>query len=117
MCTNDSNQNVVPDLTQSAGHLMKMDAAKPFEFHPSTLAAKISACVAASYDGQKICVNFPVVGDICFNVSLPLPAGVQVKVCMETCGFRFGIPPFNGIRATVYGNNQPLWSGVIWGSC
>ena len=118
MCTGESNQYVVTDLTkEDRSSQTTVALGKAFEFHPSTLAAKIQACVSATYDGSKICVNFPFVGDICFSVSLPIPPGVQLKVCMETCGFRFGIPPFNGIRATVYFNDNAIWNGVIWGNC
>ncbi len=111
MCSQKSQS--VPDLTK------KVNSAQTdqFKFHPSTLAAQISACVGATYDNGKICVNFPIVGDICFDVDLPIPSGTSVKVCMETCGFRFGVPPFNGIKATVYANDTELWTGVIWGTC
>jgi hypothetical protein len=114
-CTS-CNQDAVPDLTkvQSAVH---ENQAQALQFHPSTLAAKISACVSATYDNGKICVNFPVIGSICFSVSLPIPSGTSVKVCMETCGFKFGFPPFNGIKASVYVGDQNLWTGTIWGSC
>lgn len=118
---NDCNQDEVRDLTQVAsalpeGALLK-SAPQAFAFHPETLAAQISACVSSSYDNGRICVGFPIIGNICFGVSLPIPSGSTVKVCMETCGFRFGVPPFNGIRATVSFNGQSLWTGVIWGSC
>jgi len=103
----------VRDLTAPGG----ATAGGALPFHSSTLAAQIAACVSAAYDGQRICVNFPFVGDICFSVSLPIPAGSSVKVCMETCGFRFGVPPFDGIKASVYVNGADLWTGVIWGSC
>lgn len=120
MCDSDKNTNLVPDLTKDHSISLATSetaANQALEFHPSTLAAQISACVGASYENGKICVNFPVVGNICFSVSLPIPSGTSVKVCMQTCGFRFGVPPFNGIKATVYANNSPLWSGTIWGSC
>jgi len=118
----DSNQgrDRVRDLTQVAGAMPQSQSrggSQAFEFHSSTLAAQISACVSATYNNGQICVNFPIVGNICFSVSLPIPSGASIKVCMETCGFRFGIPPFNGIKATVYFNDQDLWTGVIWGSC
>jgi len=103
----------VRDLTQGSSAA----ESGALQFHPSTLAAQVSACVSASYTGSQICVHFPVVGEICFSVSLPIPAGSSVKVCMETCGFRFGIPPFNGVKASVYFDDNDLWTGVIWGSC
>jgi hypothetical protein len=87
------------------------------EFHPSTLAARISACVSTKYENGRICVEFPIVGSICFSLGLPIPHGTTVKVCMETCGFRIGVPPFNGIRASIYANDIALWTGVIWGTC
>lgn len=103
----------VPDLTKDASSTKSQS----FEFHPSTLAAQISACVSAKYENGEICVNFPIVGNICFKVSLPIPNGTSVKVCMQTCGFKIGIPPFDGIKATVYADDKELWSGVIYGSC
>ncbi len=115
-----ANENPVHDLTQDPefGRGVGQDqSVGGFAFHPSTIAGKISACVSASYNNGEICVNFPIVGNICFKVSLPIPNGSTVKVCMETCGFRIGVPPFNGIKASVYFNNSVLWTGVIWGSC
>jgi len=114
MC--QDNSNIVPDLTKTHGEV-NYSKVQAFEFHPSTLAAKISACVSAKYDNGRICVNFPVVGDICFDVPLSIPVGATVKVCMETCGFKFGVPPFKGIKATVYFQDSAIWTGVIWGSC
>ncbi|QTD37023.1 hypothetical protein JL193_12945 [Polaribacter batillariae] len=114
MC--QDNNDIVPDLTKTHG-VVNDSKVQAFEFHPSTQAAKISACVGAKYENGRICVNFPIIGEICFNVSLNIPIGASVNVCMETCGFRFGVPPFKGIKATVYFQNNAIWSGVIWGSC
>jgi len=115
------NNSRVRDLTQVASALPEPRSAQAlsqaFEFHPSTLAAQISVCVSASYNNGQICVQFPIVGSICFSVSLPIPSGATVKVCMDTCGFRFGVPPFNGIKASVYFNGTDIWTGTIWGSC
>ena len=115
MC--QDNNNIVPDLTKTNGIAGNSNVQQPFEFHSTTLAAQISACVSAKYDNGRICVNFPIVGDICFNVPLSIPVDAKVKVCMETCGFKFGVPPFKGIKATVYFQDSAIWSGVIWGSC
>lgn len=114
MC--QDNNNIVPDLTQSEAKTSSSQS-QSFEFHPSTLAADIRACVSAQYDNGRICVDFPIVGNICFNVPLDIPVGARVKVCMQTCGFKFGVPPFKGIKATVYFQDRAIWSGVIWGSC
>ena len=109
----------VRDLTQVASASLEAPVSAPqaFEFHPTTLAAQISACVSATYDNGKISVHFPIVGQINFSVHLPIPNGTSVKVCMETCGFKFGVPPFTGIKATVYANGHELWTGVSWGHC
>jgi len=115
MC-NEKNETV-PDITKNSNSMDESKNYQPLEFHPSTLAAQITACVSATYDNGQICVHFPIVGAICFAVSLPIPSGTSVKVCMQTCGFRFGVPPFKGIRATVYADDHELWSGTIWGSC
>jgi hypothetical protein len=109
-----SQKNIsVPDITKGTNS----SNSQAFEFHPSTLAAQINVCVSATYQNGQICVNFPLVGDLCFDVSLPIPEGASVKVCMETCGFKFGVPPFNGIRASVYVGDDELFSGTIWGVC
>lgn len=115
MCQ-DNNKNIVRDLTKAQGEVHASNV-QAFQFHSSTLAAQISACVSAKYDNGQICVNFPIVGDICFSVPLSIPVDATVKVCMETCGFRFGVPPFDGIKATVYFQGSAIWSGVIYGSC
>lgn len=114
MCkeTND----IVPDLTKTHGAAGASNL-QPFELHPSTLAAQISVCVSAKYDNGKICVNFPVVGEICFKAPLSIPVDATVKVCMQTCGTKFTPPFFKGIKATVYFQDKAIWSGVIWGSC
>lgn len=114
MC--QDNNNIVPDLTKTHGKVNDSKV-QAFEFHPSTEAAKISACVGATYDNGRICVNFPIIGNICFNVPLSIPVGASVKVCMETCGFKITPPFFKGVKATVYFQDSAIWSGVIWGSC
>lgn len=110
------NNTIVPDLTKTHG-VTNASKAQSFEFHPSTEAAKISVCVSAQYDNGQICVDFPIVGNFCFKAPLSVPVNATVKVCMESCGFHIGIPPFKGIKGTVYFQDQPIWSGVIWGSC
>jgi hypothetical protein len=114
MC--QDNNDIVPDLTKTHGKVNDSKA-QAFEFHPSTQAAKISACVSAKYDNGRICVHFPIVGDICFSAPLSIPVDAKVKVCMETCGFQYKVPPFKGIKATVYFQDEAIWSGVIWGHC
>lgn len=114
MC--QDNDGIVADITKNKTK-SNSSQAQAFEFHPSTLAADITACVSATYENGKICVDFPIVGNICFNAPISVPVGATVKVCMQTCGFRFGVPPFGGIKATVYFGDKALWSGTIWGSC
>jgi hypothetical protein len=77
-------------------------------------ALAISACVSGSYNPgtHQICIDFPVLGRICFTTPIPLPPG-ELKVCGSTCGMF--IP--TGLKATVYVNNTVAWSGVIWGHC
>lgn len=115
MCTDKNTP--VEDLTQENTISSDFSESQNLAFHSSTLAAKISACVEAKYENGQICVNFPVIGDICFKVSLPLPSGSSVKVCMETCGYKFTPPFFKGVKATVYVGSQALWTGTIWGHC
>jgi hypothetical protein len=117
MC--EENYDIVPDITQNNWGEPKFEG-NPFEgleFDSSTLAAQVTACVTANYNNGKICVNFAGLKNLCFNVPLKIPAGATVKVCMSTCGFRFKVPPFKGIKATVYFNNQAVWTGIIWGNC
>ncbi len=114
MC--QDNNNIVPDITKTEAKINDSQS-QVLKFHPSTLAAQMSACVSAKYENGRICVNFPVIGDICFNAPISIPVGATVKVCMSTCGFKFGVPPFKGLKATVYFEDSAIWSGVIWGSC
>jgi hypothetical protein len=81
---------------------------------PGVQALAVSACVSANYNSStgEICINFPVIGSVCFKIPIPLPAG-ELKVCASTCGTF--IP--KGLKATVYVNNAAIWTGVIWGSC
>ena len=111
MCSQKNKS--VTDITKSSN----LSNSQAFEFHPTTLAAQINVCVSATYQNDQICVNFPIVGDFCFDVSLPIPEGSAVKVCMETCGFRIGLPPFKGIKASVYVGDDELYSGTVWGVC
>lgn len=115
MCQDNMN-NIVPDLTKTHGEVNNTKV-QTFDFHPSTIAADIRACVSAKYDNGRICVHFPIIGDICFKAPLSIPVDATVKVCMATCSFRIGIPPFKGIKATVYFQDEAIWSGNIWGSC
>jgi hypothetical protein len=117
MC--QDNNAIVPDITMTDITMENTEnsSLQSFEFDPSTLAAQITACVSATYNNGQICVKFPVIGNICFNVPLKIPTGATVKVCMQTCGFKFFPPFFKGVKATVYFNNIAIWSGTIWGSC
>jgi hypothetical protein len=81
---------------------------------PGVQALAISACVSATYNPStgEICIHFPVIGNICFKIPIPLPPG-ELKVCASTCG------PFipTGLKASVYVNNIVIFTGVIWGHC
>jgi hypothetical protein len=85
-------------------------------FDENTTHALVSVCVSATASNGKICVKFPVVGNICFSPPVKIPNGA-VKVCMSTCGFKITPPFFKGIKATVQVNGVNVWSGTIWGSC
>lgn len=78
-------------------------------------ALQVKACVAASYDpnSKQICVDIPIFGKRCFSGPGSIPVGGALKVCLETCG---GIIP-KGAKGTLYVNDQPIWTGVIFGSC
>lgn len=109
-----------PRALLSHPHAIREDLAAPgaaaFAFDDRTTHAMVSACVQATASSGRICVNFPVIGNICFSPPVSIPDGA-VQVCMSTCGFRFGVPPFNGVTASVSVNGTELWSGTIWGSC
>lgn len=85
-------------------------------FDENTTHALVSICVNATASNGRICFNFPLVGNVCFNPPVTIPNGT-VQVCASTCGFRIGVPPFKGIKANVIVNGNTLWSGTIWGSC
>jgi hypothetical protein len=115
------SEHLVEDLTKNPAALMPSDnllqAANVFQVDSTTTALQISACVSAKYDNGRICVKFPLIGDICFSVGLPIPADATVSVCMATCGSKWSPPFFKGVKATVSFNGSALWSGIIWGSC
>lgn len=79
-------------------------------------ALNLQACVSASYDPttNKICFSFPIIGQICFPSPISIPIGATLKVCGDLCT-SWGIP--TGLKITLYLNNNPVWSGVVWGSC
>lgn len=79
-------------------------------------ALNLQACVSASYDPKtnKICFNFPIIGQICFPSPINIPIGATLKVCGDVCT-SWGFP--KGLKITLYLNNNPVWSGVVWGSC
>src|SRR5471032_1830 len=79
------------------------------------LALDVSACVSASYDGSKICLTFPIIGNICFNAPINIPVGAVLKACGTVCT-KWGVIP-EGLKITLYLNNNPVWNGVVWGSC
>ena len=115
------NEHMVEDLTKNPAAVMQsanlLQSSNVFQVDPSTTALQIGACVSATYDNGRICVNFPVIGNICFSVPVPIPAGATVQVCMETCGSKWTPPFFNGLKATVSFNGSAIWSGIIWGNC
>jgi hypothetical protein len=78
-------------------------------------ALNLKVCVGAKYDKSKktVCFNVPIYGNLCVKVGISIPINAQIKVCAETCG-RF-IP--TGLKATIYVNNNKIWSGKVVGSC
>lgn len=121
MCNCDDSQDAVRDLTKVSSalrsDLQNSQNLTVLDFDENTIAAQVSACVKATYQDGKICVKPPIIPQICFNVTLPIPSGSSVQVCMDTCGFKIGVPPFKGIKATVSANGVNLWTGTIWGTC
>jgi len=110
---NDPSTNHVADFTVT-GFAPAVGASEFQAQLPNIQALNIKFCATGSYNSQthQLCVDVPVIGTKCISVSLPIPGG-NVKVCGETCGTF--IP--TGVKVTVYFNNNPIWSGVIWGSC
>lgn len=107
--------HLVEDFTKNPDAALQ--TATAFELHPSTTAFQMNACVNASYENGQLCVQVPILGKRCITVSLPVPNNSTVSVCMSTCGFHPGLPPFKGVKATASFNGTQIWSGMIYGSC
>lgn len=130
MCdSKDKDQSRVPDFTKE-GFRGKTVSFKQTQndsmlsvqsFHQQLAdqgitALDLSACASASLNNGEICFNFPVVGKICFNSPIPLPPiGASLKVCGEVC-FKWGVIP-EGVKVTLYLDDNPVWNGTVWGSC
>lgn len=114
--SNDPSSTHVADFTVAG--FAAAGGAQEFQAQlPDLLALDIKFCVKASYNQQthQLCVDIPVIGTKCITVPLPIPVGGAIKACGETCGF---IIP-KGVKISVYlgTDPNPIWSGVIWGSC
>lgn len=129
MCDCDKkDQSTVTDFTKhgfasksATTKVSQISTAKSVElFHQSLAdqgitALDISACASASLSNGQICFNFPVVGNICFPVPIPLPpVGASLKVCGEVCT-KWVLP--TGVKVTLYVNDNAVWTGTVWGSC
>jgi hypothetical protein len=111
--------NQVPDFTVT-GFAAAPAAGGAQEFQaqlPNILALNVKFCVKASYSQQthQLCVDVPIIGTKCITIPLPIPVGGSLKACGETCGS--WIP--TGVKISLYVGTDPnpIWSGVIWGSC
>lgn len=114
---NDPSSNQVPDFTVT-GFAAQGGGASEFQaLLPNALALAIKFCVKGSYNQQthQLCVDIPVIGTKCITIPLSIPISASIKVCGETCGSF--IP--HGVKVSVYidSNPNPIWSGVIWGTC
>ena len=83
--------------------------------HEGVKALKLSACVSASYNAgtNQICFTVPIYGNYCVASPVPIPVGATLKACVETCGSF--IP--HGLQATMYLNNNPIFTATLWGTC
>ncbi len=113
---NDPSSNQVPDFTVT-GFAAPGGASEFQALLPNVLALGIKFCVKGSYNQQthQLCVDIPVIGTKCITIPLSIPISASIKVCGETCGSF--IP--HGVKVSVYidSNPNPIWSGVIWGTC
>lgn len=106
---------LVPDLTKRTNTAAATATALTLD--KSVTAFNFSLCANVVYDNNQLCITVPIIGPICFGVSLPVPPGTTLNVCVATCGSTWMPPFFTGINATVYFNGNAIWSGTIWGSC
>ncbi len=111
------NSQIVPDFTKVgfAPAVAQTHKATADLQSQGVLALKLSACVSASYNQQtnKICFTAPIYGDFCVTSPVTIPAGAEIKACVETCGSFFP----SGLKVTIYLNGSVIYSTVLWGSC
>lgn len=61
-----------------------------------------STCVSVSVGPSGICLNLPVVGNVCIPVSIPVPIGTVAQACIDVCT-KFGIPTGACVTVTALG--------------
>jgi hypothetical protein len=119
---NCKDTQVIPDFTKEGfskkGNVGASNMISTASLHQQLAgqgvqALDISACVSATYNGSQICLNFPIIGNICFTAPISIPVNASLKACGSTCGSF--IP--TGLKITLYVNDVAMWSGVIWGIC
>ncbi len=119
-CKNQSNQTAVahvPNFTV-VGFNAQSQASAPL-LNPAVLegveALALSVCVSASYNpaNNQICFSIPIYGSYCVASPIGIPVGGVLKVCAQTCGSIFP----TGLKATVYLNNNVIYTYNIFGSC
>ncbi|WP_271782266.1 hypothetical protein [Aquimarina algiphila] len=69
-----------------------------------------SVCITGDINGNKVCVDIPILGNQCFTLPHSIPIGATAQAC--TCGSF--IP--TGAKVTVKAAGVTLWSKTI-GSC
>lgn len=82
---------------------------------PGLKALQLQACVEASYDSasNQICFTAPIYGHHCVTSPIQIPFGGDLKACIQTCG---SLLP-TGVKATIYLNNNPIFTVTIFGFC
>jgi len=117
MSDNDTTQNV-PDFSVHgfaapiASAAIAAESVETFAVPSDVHAAKISACVSATYDNGKVCFTIPIIGKKCVSVPVHIPVGASLKICLSTCG---SIIP-TGAKCTLYVNNVAVYTFVV-GRC
>jgi hypothetical protein len=68
--------NIEERLEQHSGELKSLhDADVP---HSAVLG---DFCISVKTEGDKVCINAPIIGDICVKLPISVPNGTVAKVC------------------------------------
>jgi len=62
-----------------------------------------AACISVTSGNHRVCLNVPIVGNICIPLPFDLPDGTAVQACVSIRTINFGIPTGVCVRIRVAG--------------